>query len=69
MGPERCTNLCLPIIERMANDQMFYVRKEAAAAIGNLAVVVDHQVALDRLVSHCRRLLSKRKIYLQVSFS
>lgn len=31
---------------------MFYVRKEAAAAIGNLAVVVDQQVVLDRLVLH-----------------
>lgn len=35
----------------MANDQMFYVRKEAAAAVGSLATVVDRQVAIDRLVS------------------
>lgn len=34
----------------MANDQMFYVRKEAAAAVGSLAIVVDTAVARDRLL-------------------
>ncbi|KAI9315825.1 armadillo-type protein [Dichotomocladium elegans] len=50
LGPERCTERCLPLVERMASDAMFYVRKEAAAAIGSLATVVDPQVAIDRLL-------------------
>ncbi|KAI9499520.1 armadillo-type protein [Zychaea mexicana] len=50
LGPERCTKRCLPLVESMANDGMFYVRKEAAAAIGSLATVVDPQVAMDRLM-------------------
>ncbi|KAL0097887.1 armadillo-type protein, partial [Phycomyces blakesleeanus] len=50
LGPEHCKERCLPIVERLANDQMFYVRKEAAAAIGSLATVVDSQVAMDKLL-------------------
>ncbi|KAI8148941.1 armadillo-type protein [Fennellomyces sp. T-0311] len=50
LGPERCVERCLPLVERMANDQMFYVRKEAAAAVGSLATVIDPQVAMDRLL-------------------
>ncbi|KAI9275586.1 armadillo-type protein [Phascolomyces articulosus] len=50
LGPERCTERCLPLVESMANDGMFYVRKEAAAAIGSLATVVDPQVAMERLM-------------------
>ncbi|KAI7849453.1 armadillo-type protein [Circinella umbellata] len=50
LGAERCTERCLPLVESMANDGMFYVRKEAAAAIGSLATVVDPQVAMERLM-------------------
>lgn len=41
---------CLPIIEQLASDTMFYVRKEAAAAIGNLALVLDTELVEQRLV-------------------
>jgi hypothetical protein len=35
----------------MAKDNVFYVRKEAASAIGSLAAVVNRNVVVDRLVS------------------
>ncbi|KAG0170867.1 Serine/threonine-protein phosphatase 4 regulatory subunit 1 [Apophysomyces sp. BC1034] len=50
LGPKRCKEKCLPIVERLSNDQMFYVRKEAAAAIGSLATAVEPQVTLDSLL-------------------
>ncbi|KAF7725695.1 hypothetical protein EC973_009412 [Apophysomyces ossiformis] len=50
LGAKRCKDKCLPIVEQLANDQMFYVRKEAAAAIGSLATAVEPQVAMDKLL-------------------
>jgi vesicle coat complex subunit len=49
--PAKCTEECLPIIEQLASDPLFYVRKEAAAAVGSMAQVVDVTVAEERLVS------------------
>ncbi|KAI9306791.1 armadillo-type protein [Cunninghamella echinulata] len=50
LGPQRSTERCLPIVEQLSEDQMFYVRKEAATAIGSLATIVDPKVAMDRLL-------------------
>lgn len=47
---ETCTEKCLPIIEQLASDTLFYVRKEAATAVGSMAQVVDAQVAEQRLL-------------------
>ncbi|CAO3655028.1 unnamed protein product [Mucor hiemalis] len=47
---ETCTEKCLPIIEQLASDTLFYVRKEAATAVGSMAQVVDVQVAEQRLL-------------------
>jgi serine/threonine-protein phosphatase 4 regulatory subunit 1 len=49
--PATCTEECLPIIEQLASDPLFYVRKEAATAVGSMAQVVDVTVAEERLVS------------------
>jgi hypothetical protein len=35
----------------MAVEQVFYVRKEAASALGSLASVLDVQTVVDKLVS------------------
>ncbi|KAG0192959.1 hypothetical protein DFQ28_006991 [Apophysomyces sp. BC1034] len=51
LGPERCIHQCLPIVEQMASDPMFYVRKEAAAAVGSIAVVVKTVVTEERLLA------------------
>lgn len=40
----------MPIIEQLSSDSLFYVRKEAATAVGCLAQVVDQKVAEERLV-------------------
>lgn len=50
-GPDGCTEKILPIVESMVADPMFYVRKEAAAAVGSLSTTVPPQVTLERLVS------------------
>lgn len=55
-GPEGCTEKILPIVESMVADPMFYVRKEAAAAVGSLSTTVPPKVALERLVSLQREL-------------
>ena len=47
---DKCTEECLPIIEQLSSDSLFYVRKEAATAVGCLAQVVDQKVAEERLV-------------------
>lgn len=52
LGEERCIKQCLPIVEEMAKDNVFYVRKEAASAIGSLAAVVNRNVVVDKLVSN-----------------
>ncbi|KAI8099944.1 armadillo-type protein [Halteromyces radiatus] len=50
LGPEWATEFCLPIVERLSPDPMFYVRREAAGAIGSLATVVNADVAMNRLL-------------------
>ncbi|RCH88951.1 Serine/threonine-protein phosphatase 4 regulatory subunit 1, partial [Rhizopus stolonifer] len=50
LGKEKCINTFLPIIEQLSTDSMFYVRKEAAIAIGNLALVLDTDVVEERLL-------------------
>ncbi|KAI8326855.1 armadillo-type protein [Choanephora cucurbitarum] len=47
---EKCIEECLPIIEKLASDPLFYVRKEAAAAVGSMALVVDTKTAEERLL-------------------
>lgn len=47
---DECIKLCLPIIERFSSDGSFYVRKEAAAAIGSLSSMVDSTIATERLL-------------------
>ncbi|KAI8384178.1 armadillo-type protein [Blakeslea trispora] len=47
---EKCIEECLPIIEKLASDPLFYVRKEAAAAIGSMALVIDTKTAEERLL-------------------
>jgi vesicle coat complex subunit len=49
-GPDGCTEKILPIVESMVSDPMFYVRKEAAAAVGSLSTAVPRSVTLERLV-------------------
>ncbi|KAI8336174.1 armadillo-type protein [Chlamydoabsidia padenii] len=50
LGSEWAIGCCLPIVEQLASDPMFYVRREAAGAIGSLATVVDVDTALNRLL-------------------
>jgi hypothetical protein len=50
LGSDWATGFSLPIVEQLASDPMFYVRKEAAGCIGSLATVVDVDVAVNRLV-------------------
>ncbi|CAO0800068.1 unnamed protein product [Mucor circinelloides] len=52
---EKCTEECLPIIEQLSTDSLFYVRKEAATAVGCLAQVVDQKIAEERLLPLFRR--------------
>lgn len=50
-GSEGCTEKILPIVESMVADPMFYVRKEAAAAVGSLSTAVSPEITLERLVN------------------
>lgn len=50
-GPEGSTEKFLPIVESMVSDPMFYVRKEAAAAVGSLSAAVTPETTLEKLVS------------------
>ncbi|KAI8093223.1 armadillo-type protein [Halteromyces radiatus] len=50
LGYDHCTSLCLSIIESLTQDGLFYVRKEAIHAIGNIAHYVDPTVVINRLV-------------------
>lgn len=67
-GPEGCTEKFLPIVESMVSDQMFYVRKEAAAAVGSLSTAVPPSVTLERLVSNSPQYKIMRKRYLNSYF-
>ncbi|CAO3593971.1 unnamed protein product [Absidia cylindrospora] len=50
LGRECCTVDCLPIIEKLAKDGLFYVRKEAVLAVGTIVDCVDPTVAANRLI-------------------
>ncbi|OZJ02697.1 hypothetical protein BZG36_04600 [Bifiguratus adelaidae] len=50
LGVERCEKYCLPIVQELASDPIFYVRKEAATAIGCLATVLLQSVMVDTLL-------------------
>ncbi|CAO3598886.1 unnamed protein product [Absidia cylindrospora] len=50
LGTNWATEFFLPIVEQLSSDSMFYVRKEAAGAIGSLASVVNADVAVNRLL-------------------
>ncbi|KAI9287464.1 armadillo-type protein [Umbelopsis sp. AD052] len=50
LGQDCCSESCLPIVEKLATDQVFYVRKEAASALGSLASVIDAQTVIDKLI-------------------
>lgn len=47
---EQCVNVFLPIVEQFAADPLFYVRKEAASAIGQLASCINATTAQERLL-------------------
>ncbi|KAM3581457.1 hypothetical protein VKS41_006283 [Umbelopsis sp. WA50703] len=50
LEPDCCTQNCLPIVEKMTNEQVFYVRKEAASAVGSLATVIPQDIVVDKLL-------------------
>ncbi|KAF9142982.1 hypothetical protein BGX30_001644 [Mortierella sp. GBA39] len=50
LGPERCTAVIIPTLERFMGNSQFYVRKEIVMALGALFRVVDQAVAVERLV-------------------
>ncbi|KAF9900128.1 Serine/threonine-protein phosphatase 4 regulatory subunit 1 [Linnemannia zychae] len=50
LGPERCTTIVIPTLERFIGNSQFYVRKEIVMALGALAKVVDQSVTVERLV-------------------
>lgn len=50
LGPERCTTVIIPTLERFMGNSQFYVRKEIVMALGALFKVVDQAVAVERLV-------------------
>lgn len=69
-GPEGCTDKFLPIVESMVSDPMFYVRKEAAAAVGSLSTSVDPKTALDRLVREDKqRLITCTHLFIEIASS
>ncbi|KAI8381397.1 armadillo-type protein [Radiomyces spectabilis] len=50
LGSERCAKKCLPIVERLAKDPLYSVRKESVHAVHNLATALTSDVVLDRLL-------------------
>ncbi|KAI9303316.1 armadillo-type protein [Cunninghamella echinulata] len=50
VGPLRCEKTCLPIIEDLSNDALFYVRREAAIALGSIAHYIHPSTIIERLV-------------------
>nr|CAG8509030.1 8253_t:CDS:10 [Entrophospora candida] len=50
VGPERCTRLFLPELEKMINEQVFYVRKEAVLALGTLSGVLPLDIITSKLL-------------------
>ncbi|CAJ0878693.1 11618_t:CDS:10 [Entrophospora sp. SA101] len=50
VGPERCIRLFLPELEKMIDEQVFYVRKEAATALGRLSGVLPLETIESKLL-------------------
>ncbi|OAD65174.1 hypothetical protein PHYBLDRAFT_184209 [Phycomyces blakesleeanus NRRL 1555(-)] len=50
LGPDLCIKHCVPIVEKLAKDNMFFVRKEAGVTIGSLASVMSQQDVIERLL-------------------
>ncbi|KAG0379838.1 Serine/threonine-protein phosphatase 4 regulatory subunit 1 [Mortierella sp. AD032] len=50
LGPERCTTVVIPTLERFIGNSQFYVRKEIVMALGALVKVVNQTVTVERLV-------------------
>ncbi|KAI8997783.1 armadillo-type protein [Pilobolus umbonatus] len=49
-GRQKCIDKCLPVVEKLASDSVFYVRKEVASAIGPLASILGTEIAEQRLL-------------------
>ncbi|CAG8495067.1 11790_t:CDS:10, partial [Scutellospora calospora] len=50
VGPERCIRLFIPELDKMIEEPVFYVRKEAALAIGSLASVLPLNIITSKLL-------------------
>ncbi|CAG8432946.1 9864_t:CDS:10 [Diversispora eburnea] len=50
VGPEKCTRLFLHELDKMATEPVFYVRKEAALAVGSLANVMSLDIITSKLL-------------------
>ncbi|KAF9083641.1 hypothetical protein BGX23_011256, partial [Mortierella sp. AD031] len=50
LGPERCTTVVIPTLERFMGNSQFYVRKEIVIALGALCKVVDQDMVVERLM-------------------
>ncbi|CAG8553307.1 13790_t:CDS:10, partial [Ambispora leptoticha] len=50
VGPERSTRLFIPELDKLAEEPVFYVRKEAAMAVGGLVNVVPLDVITTKLL-------------------
>ncbi|KAI9023008.1 armadillo-type protein [Phycomyces nitens] len=50
LGPDLCIKRCVPIVEQLAKDNMFFVRKEAGVTIGSLVSVISQQDVIERLL-------------------
>ncbi|CAG8517817.1 10969_t:CDS:10 [Paraglomus occultum] len=55
VGPELCVRLFVPEMDRMIEEPEFYVRREAALAIGGLASVVPLDAIIDKLAERAVR--------------
>ncbi|KAF9953254.1 Serine/threonine-protein phosphatase 4 regulatory subunit 1 [Mortierella alpina] len=50
LGPERCTKIVIPKLEKFMNYSQFYVRKEIVMAVGVLCRIVSQDVVVNRLL-------------------
>ncbi|RHZ46846.1 hypothetical protein Glove_606g137 [Diversispora epigaea] len=50
VGPEKCARLFLHELDKMATEPVFYVRKEAALAVGSLASVMPLDIITSKLL-------------------
>ncbi|KAF9968969.1 Serine/threonine-protein phosphatase 4 regulatory subunit 1 [Actinomortierella ambigua] len=50
LGPSRCTELVIPLLEKFMHHSQFYVRKEIVTAIGALCENVPQEVVVQKLL-------------------